>query len=640
MITDIRVGIPLIGGESWLGGVSHMELHVKAVTALPKTERPQLFLLISDYSLPNFRWYEPFVYLFDRIIFIGQHIEKANTIINLPLIHCQNYRELFQNIDFYFPVSFDVLPGRCSASWIHDFQHKYLPDFFSSQDRTNRDIQCQKIADQAKLVFVSSHAVEKDFQHFYPASTAIVRVLALQISPEDSWYSGNPPAVQKKYNLPDRFILCSNQFWLHKNHLRLLQAIALLKNSGQEVHLVCTGLTQDYRCPSYFEKLQQYIAALGIFPLVHILGQIPRHDQIQLIRRSLLVVQPSLFEGLSLIVLECKALGKDIILSNLAVHLEHNYGTYFHCTDAQDLAQKMSTLLPILQPGPDIEREKSAKIKAVAAAKNYAQEFCRLTEEAQVIFNKTSAAKRTLSIKQEAITVATSIAPYNNLDFQKKALDSWLTLGFNIISVNAPNEIAVLQQHFPDIQFTAALRNTNNKFGTAYVYFDDILHSLAIQETNICGIIKSDIYLTGQKLPDLLRQEASRSLIYGSRMDVATIDTDNNKKLPGFDYFFFGKEIISRYPQDEFCFGLSCCELWTVLIPMAHHIPLKKLISPVAYHAAHPINHNFHYHIPLALTLAKYFSPRFAIDKDTVDKYYCVLLEMIARSSVDISLPE
>ena len=29
MITDIRVGIPLIGGESWLGGVSHMELHRK-----------------------------------------------------------------------------------------------------------------------------------------------------------------------------------------------------------------------------------------------------------------------------------------------------------------------------------------------------------------------------------------------------------------------------------------------------------------------------------------------------------------------------------------------------------------------------------------------------------------------------------
>lgn len=639
MITAIRVGIPVIGGEGWLGGVSHMELHVKAVTSLPKDERPQLFLIITSNTLKNFRWYQPFVSLFDGTIFVGQNLAEAVTTVDLPLIHCKNYDELFQKIDFLFPVSFDVLPHRCSAAWIHDFQHRYLPDFFSAQDREGRDAQCQKIAEHAKLIFLSSNAVKKDFLEFYPWSKAITRVLALRIYPEDTWYSGNPLEVQKKYNLPDRFVLCSNQFWVHKNHLRLFQAIALLHQAGQDIDIVCTGLTYDYRCPAYFEKLQQYINSLGISHLVHILGQIPRHDQIQLIRRSLFVVQPSLFEGLSLIVQECKTLGKSIILSNLDVHLGHQYGSYFRTTDSKDLAQKISELLTVSQPGPDDEMETVAKITALESVRNYAQEFCKLAEESQVIFNKTLDSPRTTTNynKQTAITIATSIAPYTNLEFQKKAIDSWLALGFRTISINLPNEIEVLQHHFPNIEFVTAKKNADNN--APYIFFDDLLHCLAAQESSICGIVKSDIYLKNDKLYLFIKQQAIHSLIYGSRVDIDTIEACSNRKLSGFDYFFFDREMIPRYPQDEFCLGLPWWDLWAVLIPMAHKIPLKRLSNPIAFHAAHPANHNFDYYIPLALTLTKYFSPRFAIDKDTVDKYYYLLVEMINRSSVDITIP-
>jgi glycosyltransferase involved in cell wall biosynthesis len=390
MITQLRVGIPIVGGKEWFGGVSLIELHVKAVALLPENECPQLFLIITDETLNNFDCYSPFINKFDSIIYLGCNLFAAQSIINAPLLHCMSQDDLFEKIDFYFPVCFNVMPDRPAASWIPDFQHKYLSDFFSPQEIAMRDELCRRIAEESRLIFCSSHAVEKDFRRFHPDSKATTKVLSLRVSPENDWFTTNPSKVQEKYELPDRFVLCSNQFWIHKNHRRLFEAIALLHRQGEDVHLVCTGATNDYRSPCYFQELLQYLEKQDIKYLVHILGVIPRPDQIQLIRRSLFIVQPSLFEGLSLIVQESRALGKTILLSDIDVHLECEYGVYFNHGDVQYLARVISDLSAVSHPGPDLRRELEAKMQATSLTKVYAKEFYKLVQEAQVIFHNVS----------------------------------------------------------------------------------------------------------------------------------------------------------------------------------------------------------------------------------------------------------
>ena len=386
MIADIRVGIPAIGGKGWLGGVSFVELHTKAVAALPAGERPQLFLVVTDTDAGNLEFYLPFISSFSGIICVGAADAAMPPFTDIRRIHCADENELFREIDFYFPASFRVLPRRCAASWIHDFQHRYLPEFFSPQDVARRDMLCRLIADHARLVFCTSRAVENDFRKFFPASTAVTRALPLRVTPEEPWYRGDPLLIQSHYHLPAEFILCCNQFWIHKNHWRLLAALALLRRAGRDVHLVCTGATADYRLPTYFQKLQEHIAALGIGDLVHILGLIPREHQIQLLRRCLFVVQPSLFEGLSLIVQECRALGKAIVLSDLDVHREHEYGIYFDRHSVDDLAAKLAALLAVALPGPDVRREAEARLQAHALCVMYAKQFCAFAEEAVALF--------------------------------------------------------------------------------------------------------------------------------------------------------------------------------------------------------------------------------------------------------------
>lgn len=633
MINDFRVGIPIVGGRGWLGGVSHMELHVKAITSLPKNERPELFLVITEESLDSYELYRPFALLFDGIIFMGHDIEAVSSLTGLPIIHCKNWDELFTKVDFFFPVSFNVLPGRCAASWIHDFQHKHLPDFFPAHDIALRDELCQRIADQARLIFCSSRAVEKDFRQFYPHSKALTRVLALRITPEDEWYTGDPIAVQNKYNLPDEFVVCSNQFWIHKNHRLLLDAIKRLRQTGYDVHIVFTGLTNDFRCPGYKDELIAYIDNLGITDLVHILGQIPRQDQIQLIRRCLFVVQPSLFEGLSLIVQECRVLGKPIILSDLDVHLEHEYGVYFQRTDAQDLADKMTQLICHAQPGPDVFRETEAKLQAAGSTKRYAKDFCSMVEESQIIFEK-----NLITPQKSPVLIATSIVLTADISSQQRAIDSWLKAGFAVVSLNRPEDIAALKLDFPNIPFIAVANNTPEKYRTAHVSMNDLLDYLHHSGAAICGIVEPDVCLYGSDLAAYLAKEAVNCLVYQEKTGIGAIQNFEGTAFPGWGCVFFDRQLIVNYPSNDFSLDQPWWDYWSILLPIIRKIPVKRITTPFAYHIAHAEHYDIEAMLTLGKSLTEYTPLPFALSVETLVKYQYILAQIIRDHSLNIAL--
>ena len=95
---------------------------------------------------------------------------------------------------------------------------------------------------------------------------------------------------------------------------------------------------------------------------MRILGLIPRVDQIQLMRRCLAVIQPSLFEGWSTVIEDARALGKPMLVSDFPVHLEQNppHTYFFERHNPDQLASLMYEKFYHLQPGPNIEEENVA----------------------------------------------------------------------------------------------------------------------------------------------------------------------------------------------------------------------------------------------------------------------------------------
>lgn len=234
------------------------------------------------------------------------------------------------------------------------------------------------------------------------------------------------------------------------------------------------------------------------------------------------------------------------------------------------------------------------------------------------------------------ITIATSLAPGKNLDNQKKVINSWCKMGFKCVSINAPDEIAKLEQDFPNIEFVVAYRDARTEFGKPYIYFDDFLAYFAGSDSHICGIVNSDIYLLGEKFHPFISKEAVDSLVYGSRIDIKALDNLQGKLYEwGFDYFFFDRKIITNYPKSDFCIGLPWWDYWIILVPILCEIPVKKVTALVAYHVKHKNGWNKESSRLLKDAMLTYIKP---VNNDIRRLYIEHILKFIREKSINISL--
>jgi len=187
------------------------------------------------------------------------------------------------------------------------------------------------------------------------------------------------------------------------------------------------------------------------------------------------------------------------------------------------------------------------------------------------------------------ITIATSIAP-KDIETQRGALLSWSKLGFRIISVNNPEEILSLKDHFPEVTFIAASRNAKELTEKPYIFFDDILNALESTKSEICGIVNSDIYLlASDNFSEFIVSEAKNCLVYGTRTEVKSIDSLIGEEYRwGMDYFFFDKSVIPLFPNSNFSLGAPWWDLWICFIPTMKGFCVKNIVTPIAYHITHP----------------------------------------------------
>ena len=192
------------------------------------------------------------------------------------------------------------------------------------------------------------------------------------------------------------------------------------------------------------------------------------------------------------------------------------------------------------------------------------------------------------------ITIATSIAP-KGIEKQQRAVASWQGLGFRVVSLNTPAEIAALESHFPQIEFVAVHRHGKQLAGKPYVFLDDVLGYLRdASGSHICGIVNSDIILRAPcDLVDRLWREAKNTLVYGSRIDVrAAEDVEGSLYHRGFDFFFFDRAIIGRLPKTNFMLGVPWWDYWVPIGFQLAGVQIKRLDSRIAYHVWHSTNYS------------------------------------------------
>ena len=242
---------------------------------------------------------------------------------------------------------------------IFDFQYIHLPEMFSKQEIIMRDQFNTKLARLSRRVILSSESANQDFKTRCPESAQKARIMPFAVLIPDAVYETDPGHTYQHYHLPERFFFLPNQFWKHKNHLIILDALEMAIKTNPEIKVICSGLVSDHRQPAYPSELFTRVSDLNLRDHFIVLGLVPKNHMYALMRQSLAILQPSLFEGWSTSVEEAKSLGKKMILSKLPVHLEQNPpgATYFNPGDARELADLMTQKFALLTPGPDINQE-------------------------------------------------------------------------------------------------------------------------------------------------------------------------------------------------------------------------------------------------------------------------------------------
>ncbi|MDT9001261.1 glycosyltransferase [Paucibacter sp. APW11] len=232
--------------------------------------------------------------------------------------------------------------------YIADFQHTHLPHFFSADEIARRDANFADMLKSAACVIVNAEAVAADIAAFSPDCRAKIVALPFSAAPNPQWLQADE-APLAKYDITAPYFIISNQFWQHKDHRCAYRAFAQLTRQHQDVQLVCTGETSDFRNPDHFKQLCEEARLLGIESRLKVLGLIPKREQIALMKQAVAVVQPTLFEGGpgGGSVFDAVALGIPAIVSDVAVNREIREDTvfFFEAGNADSLAMAMAEQL-------------------------------------------------------------------------------------------------------------------------------------------------------------------------------------------------------------------------------------------------------------------------------------------------------
>jgi hypothetical protein len=368
----LKVVLPAaFGRQVWLGGVNYFRNLLKATntyaggrfTVALLTDRPEQF---ADLDGPYVS-----VVMCRMLDFRSGPIAFGSRILQRLT---QRNPVLFSVIRSHHP---DVIShGHVGVQslipclpWMPDFQHRALPNLFSVREYAVRESLMRACGKLGHLL-LSSESARKDFERYYPSmhhvKLHVLRFPAPAAAPNQSIKS--LADLRERHSIPERFIYLPNQFWQHKNHGVVVDA---LTQTRSDVTVVCTGSNSDLRNARYFAQLMERVQRAKLESRFRVLGVVEYSDVVALMHHATAVLNPSLYEGWSTTVEEAKAQGKQMILSSLPVHMEQakERVRFFSPDDASALAKLLDEAAQS-PPTPPLTTEQSA-----AAAELNQQDF-------------------------------------------------------------------------------------------------------------------------------------------------------------------------------------------------------------------------------------------------------------------------
>jgi glycosyltransferase involved in cell wall biosynthesis len=235
------------------------------------------------------------------------------------------------------------LPYKSLVS-IHDLMHRYeriFPEVGNYQTYNAREIHYMRICKYSEGIMVDSEIGKTQLMESYP-NVNRNRVFVLPYIHRKSLFDKvDYLSVKNKYLLPDKFIFYPAQFWKHKNHQGLIDAIAIVKKSDPDIKLILTGEKNN----GYTDVLES-IERNRLGETVRYIGCISDLEMNALYYLARAMVMPSFFGPTNIPPLEAMATGCPCAVSNVYAMATQigGAGLLFDPNSAMDIAEKIRLL--------------------------------------------------------------------------------------------------------------------------------------------------------------------------------------------------------------------------------------------------------------------------------------------------------
>lgn len=353
----IRVGFVFSFDDGWLGGINYFRNLLSALYALPERKIEAVIFAGLRSPVKHFDGFPAVKIVRSRIFDPGSILWRIRRLWQRIFLHDPILQRLLKKHDIAV-MSHSGWIGKGAAipavGWIPDFQHVRLPEFFSMDEIAARNKNFNDICQYCSTIIVSSFDAQSDLNRFDPRCASRSEVLQFVVTAANEKTTlPSRGELEERYKFSGNYFLLPNQFWKHKNHRVVVEALGLLRRKGKRVLVLATGSTADYRHPDYFKSLMERAKELDVLDNFYHLGLVPASDLAGLMRDASAIINPSFFEGWSTSVEEAKSLGKRVLLSDIPVHREQNpaLGSYFLPDDVNALADMLWAVWN--EPAPD-----------------------------------------------------------------------------------------------------------------------------------------------------------------------------------------------------------------------------------------------------------------------------------------------
>ena len=255
------------------------------------------------------------------------------------------FNRLLPNARLFHSTEHLLMPlrGIPTILTVHDLIYKRFPQHHKPLNYWYLNRAMPLYCRRATAIIAVSQATKRDLVTHYGVDPAAIHVIYEAAA--DHFRPPTPDQishVRRHYNLPDQFLIHLSTIEPRKNLNRLLDALKILHHDHPNLHLLLAG-GKGWLYDDFFAQIEHD----QLNDRVHSLGWIPDADLPAILASADLAVQPSLYEGFGLPILEHMAVGQVVAASNTSSHPEvgGDAAAYFDPTNVNEITATIHRLL-------------------------------------------------------------------------------------------------------------------------------------------------------------------------------------------------------------------------------------------------------------------------------------------------------